>query len=688
MYKPLFNKRKAIIFKRFTNKGYALFACLGKEVIVGTLSASTLTYAKADGISTRVELAADSLTRQEVKLDEVVVTGSRAPLTAWQSPKIVALISREDILRSGASSINDVLKLAMGVDVRQRGGFGVQTDISINGGTFDQITILLNGINNSNPQTGHNATDFPVSLSDIDHIEILEGASSRLFGSSAFSGAINIVTSTQAQDHFAQVGLEGGSYGTVLAEGQLCHKSTSHHSFSVSGGYGRSDGKENSDFEKGRLFYQGVWKGKNMDIQWQMAASSQSFGANTFYSAKYNNQYEKTLHGLISVSADIRPIASFVVKPSLYFNRFNDHYQLTRHLEGANMGENYHQMNVWGGSISLNYDSRLGKSVIGTDVRKEHILSTAYGEMMDAKQWKDIHGSDRYYDHEGKRTNMSLFAEHNILWRQWTLSAGILYNHVTSPNPLLAASSSWSPGIDISYRPNQHLKLTASWNKAIRIPTYTDLFTYNVAQKGDPNLKPEKNSTARIAAIWKDNDYSVTANAFYSHGTDMIDWVYEHESSTQYHALNIGKIDNMGVSISMATTLRCLSPTLPYYAPQLTMGYAFIHQDHDTQQPIFKSLYALEYLRHKVTAQLSQRIWKQLSANCALRWQQRTNGFHPYTKIDMKLAWETPQYDFFIKADNITNHRYYDIGTVLQPGIWVMVGGTYRFFKKKQSVGR
>ena len=80
------------------------------------------------------------------------------------------------------------------IQKRQRGGFGVQTDISINGGTFDQITILLNGVNISNPQTGHNASDFPVALADIDHIEVLEGAASRLFGTSAFNGAINIVT--------------------------------------------------------------------------------------------------------------------------------------------------------------------------------------------------------------------------------------------------------------------------------------------------------------------------------------------------------------------------------------------------------------------------------------------------------------------------------------------------------------
>ena len=162
MNKQIFNKRSPILFKHFSRKGYALFSCIGREVLVGTLSIATLTYAKADGISTRTDFASDSLSREEVKLDEVIVTGSRAPLTQLQSAKIVEVITRDDIHRAQATTINDILKLATGVDVRQRGGFGVQTDISINGGTFDQITILLNGVDISNPQTGHNAADFPV----------------------------------------------------------------------------------------------------------------------------------------------------------------------------------------------------------------------------------------------------------------------------------------------------------------------------------------------------------------------------------------------------------------------------------------------------------------------------------------------------------------------------------------------
>ena len=194
MKQSIFNSQSSLRFKRFSNKGYALFACLGRVVLVGVLTVPTLSHAKAGTLTTHVEAAADTLSRKEMKLDEVVVTGSRAPLTALQSAKIVKVITADDIHRAAVETVNDVLKLATGVDVRQRGGFGVQTDISINGGTFDQITILLNGVNISNPQTGHNATDFPVSLSDIERIEVLEGAAARVFGTSAFSGAINIVT--------------------------------------------------------------------------------------------------------------------------------------------------------------------------------------------------------------------------------------------------------------------------------------------------------------------------------------------------------------------------------------------------------------------------------------------------------------------------------------------------------------
>lgn len=110
----------------------------------------------------------------------------------------------------------------------------------------------------------------------------------------------------------------------------------------------------------------------------------------------------------------------------------------------------------------------------------------------------------------------------------------------------------------------------------------------------------------------------------------------------------------------------------------LKLGYAFIHQNHETTQKIYKSLYALEYLRHKFVAELSHPIVKKLSASWALRWQQRMNGYHPYAKLDGRLTWSEPTWQLFVKADNITNHRYYDIGSVPQPGIWIMAGGNIK----------
>ena len=196
-YKRQFNRRKALRFRQFTRKGYALFACLGRVVTIGVLSVATLESATAAHrhVSTDVERV-DSMQvmQKEATLDDVEVTGSRAPLALGQAARMVTVLSREEIQAAPVQSINDLLKMAVGVDVRQRGPIGAQTDIGIRGSTSEQITILLNGINICDPQTGHNAFDLPCDVSDIVRIEVLEGPAARVYGTSSLVGAINIVT--------------------------------------------------------------------------------------------------------------------------------------------------------------------------------------------------------------------------------------------------------------------------------------------------------------------------------------------------------------------------------------------------------------------------------------------------------------------------------------------------------------
>ena len=197
MYKQAFNmKRQRLVFRHFGNKGYSLFSCLGREVVCSVLSVSTLTYASAESVSTHpvVSDSTATTTAREMMLDEVSVTGSRAPLTKSQAARMVTVLDRKAIAQAPVQSVNDLLKYAVGVDVRQRGPIGAQTDVSIRGGNYEQITILLNGINICDPQTGHNAFDFPVDISDIVRIEVLEGPAGRVYGTSSLVGAINIVT--------------------------------------------------------------------------------------------------------------------------------------------------------------------------------------------------------------------------------------------------------------------------------------------------------------------------------------------------------------------------------------------------------------------------------------------------------------------------------------------------------------
>lgn len=682
MNQKLFNKRSKLVFKHFNRKGFSLFAALGKEVLIGVLSVATLHNAKANGIATKaLPVATDSLKIGEQHLDEVLITGSRAPLTAVQSAKIVEIVTHDQIERAEAHTLNDVLKLSTGVDVRQRSGFGVQTDISINGGTFDQITLLLNGVPLSNPQTGHNAADFPVSISDIDHIEILEGSSARIYGSSAFNGAVNIVTRTPSRTG-ARVNMEGGSFGTFGGDAAVSWKPSTSLQQLLSGGYMQSDGgTANSNFRKRRGFYQGGFNSTFIRLNWQAGITSQDFGANTFYSARFPNQYEATRRYIASASATIRPFAhsdnttaaSFEIKPMLYGHRNYDHFQLIKGMTGAQKGENYHRLDVYGASVDLNLSWLLGKTAIGADVRKEHIMSTAYGQLLDSARWIAIKGTDRMYNKRADRTNTSLFLEHNVVLNKVTISAGIMANR----NTALDNDFRFYPGIDISYRPNNHWRLYAGWNKALRVPTFTDLFTANSAQQGNLNLKPERNSTFKIGSRFTTTGIEAMATMFYSRGRNMIDWVYETSASTRYHALNIGKLNNMGFSTEARLNLSQLlfSQAETKREPVLMkVGYAYIHQKHTTNQPIYRSLYALEYLRHKVVVELSHPIVSHLSASWALRWQQRMNGYKPYAKVDGKLTWREPRWQIYLKADNLTCHRYYDLGSVLQPGLWIMAG--------------
>lgn len=671
-----------LTFRRFSRKGYALFACMGREVRIGVLTVATLTsaapclFAQTAG-NARADMPASGQDGDTLSLDEAVAVASRSPLAAGMAARQVMTLGREEIAAAGVTSVNDVLKLSAGVDVRQRGGFGIQSDISIDGGTFDQITLLVNGIPVNNPQTGHNAADFPVSLSDIERIEILEGAASRVHGSQAFGGAINIVTRRGQRPLDASV--SGGSYGTVMGSARTAWQLPGGFSTSVSGSMQRSDGAvDNGEFRGGKVFWQGGYDGSDFRLEAQAGASLSDFGANTFYSGAYPNQWEATRRYLVSVRGETK--GRVHLSPSVSWLRSVDHYQLIRDTP---TGENFNRGDVFTAGLNAWTSWKLGRTAVGAEIREEQLYSTNLGRSLQEGQEVPVRGEDGiFYVKQDGRTNVSYFLEHNVLLQRWTISAGVLAER----NPATGNKFRFYPGVDVSYRPGAGWRLYASFNRSMRLPTFTDLWYKSPTQEGNVGLRPEECSAFRIGADFRNSVVQLSAKAYYNRGTNLIDWVMRTPDDV-YHAANF-QLDNMGVGLTAAVDVRrWLGERQPF--TRLTAAYAFIHQHRRDDAPYFKSNYAMEYLRHKFTATLSHRIVSLLSASWTLRVTDREGAYLAYeggqstgklvpygahALLDCKVQWAAPRYRLFVDMQNLTSHRYYDLANVRQPGFLLMAG--------------
>src|SRR5690606_37547808 len=145
----------------------------------------------------------------QVNYDEIVVM-DKLDLPLDKNNRDITVIHAAEIAQMPARSVQDVLSLVSGIDVRQRGVNGAQADISIDGGTFDQLIVLVNGHKMSDPQTGHNMMNIHIPLDAIELIEILRGPAASRYGINGLSGVINIVTK-KVKDNEISVSLTAGS---------------------------------------------------------------------------------------------------------------------------------------------------------------------------------------------------------------------------------------------------------------------------------------------------------------------------------------------------------------------------------------------------------------------------------------------------------------------------------------------
>ncbi|SEF41041.1 iron complex outermembrane recepter protein [Xylanibacter ruminicola] len=683
MYKPTFNmKRQRLVFRHFGNKGYSLFACLGREVVCSVLSVATLTYASAESVATKpvVTDSATMTTAREMMLEEVSVTGSRAPLTKSQAARMVTVLERQDIAQAPVQSINDLLKYAVGVDVRQRGPIGAQTDISIRGGTSDQIILLLNGINICDPQTGHNAMDLPIDLSEIVRIEVVEGPAGRIYGTSSLVGAINIVTKPALQTS-TDLTLEGGSYGYAKASGRTNLKlglwnNQVSASYSRSDGYSRSKaGTLNTDFSGSKAFYQGQYEDETIRLNWHLGMADKGYGSSTFWASpkwQADNQYEHTTKLYSAIQGETK-LGRLHFAPSIYWNQNRDRYEGYRDMP-EKMKFNYNRTDVYGVGLSSYFDWKAGRTAFGAELRNEDLVSGNLGEPL--TQAHHIKGTDREYTLGVNRTNISGFLEHNLLLKHFTLSAG-----------LVAVKNSWSnmnmtvyPGIDISYRPNNKWTLHTSYNTSLRMPSFTEMYYKLQGYSANPHLKPEEMRALEAGITYHTWLVTFSTTIWHHHGRNMIDWIMDTSKGDEavWQSVNHTKVNSIGAELSATVRLQ---------QAVVKLSYSYINQEKNLEAGVV-SQYALEYLRHKLVAHAQLPLWRQLTLYVNLRWQDRVgqytdfdgiaHNYQPYTLIDSRLSWQQKTWKLYVEANNLFDKDYVDFGHVQEPGRWIITGFSIR----------
>lgn len=668
--------QQVLTFRKWGRKNYSVFLTLHRVVKISVLA--VVYFVSAPAVTVAMEKDTTEV-KMQYDLDEIEVSAQRAPALYSQVARIVSVVERKQIESAPAHSVAELLEYIAGVDVRQRGTDGVQADISIRGGTFDQLLILLNGINITDPQTGHHNLNLPVSLSQIERIEILEGPAARVYGPNAFSGAVNIVTrAPQSNQIILEAGTGSFGYFSSTLSGAWKTGKMNHL---VATERKKSDGyMDNTDFGMSNFYYSNFLNSQKGKFAFQAGHSGKEFGANSFYTPKYPNQFEHTQ--TFFSSAKWESAGKFHLTPVVYYRRHFDRFELFRENPPAwYTTHNYHQTNVYGANVNSWVQWKFGKTSFGTEFRSENILSNVLGVEMNEPV--KVPGENAFYTRSKSRNTTSFFLEQVYYYRNWIISGGLLANHISGSN------RGWNffPGMEVSHRLSPEFKVFGSYNTSLRMPTFTDLYYAGPTNVGNPELKPEKSAALEAGFRWSSSFIQVQGVIFHRQGKDMIDWVKTYHEEL-WKPQNLTRINSLGSEMQVEMNLK---KQFGNHFPN-RVSISFFHNRLEKQNETIISNYVLDHLKNKITGSVHQSVLKNLTLELKFVFQDREGTFtqfssgnqgnevnySPFWMFDSKMVYSRQKWDVYLSVNNLFDVSYYDIGNVAQPGRWLKAGFLYR----------
>jgi len=594
----------------------------------------------------------------EIKLDEIEILSSpRIEIESLQNSISVVSISREEIQNSTATNVSELLQQIAGIDIRRRGFEGIQADLYIRGGSFDQTLLLIDGIKVEDPQTGHHTMNMTLPLEVIEKIEIIKGAASRIYGQNAFTGAINIITKKDIENNIS-LDLSGGSFDQKRAAVTMQRK-LKNSDLLINYNRKESEGyRYNTDFKNDEFFIKSSFKIKDQKISAIGAFNERKFGANGFYASPAAiDQYEETQASIVGLSTTYKK-DELIIKPKLYWKRNQDMYVYLR--QDPSVYRNLHISNKVGVEINASTPNDLGNLGIGFDLSKVSLSSNNLGDR--------------------NRTMLNIFIEQKIQFQneKIDLTPGIAITYFSDVSTRLKYQNNFFnnlffyPGMDLGYRINQNLTLYSNIGYTYRIPTYTDLFYSSPTTLGNENLKLEKALTSELGIKYRKENFNLNMSLYRRDASDIIDYVRNNETDP-WQASNIREIRTNGFELNMGYKFYLAA----FLKHRINIGFSNINDDILETNFAF-SRYALNSLKNQVTATYMFEINEKISSTLAYKNAERTDE-EKYTVIDFTTTYKLEKFTLSIILNNILDTEYSETNLVPMPGFNTLAGIKYSF---------
>lgn len=457
---------------------------------------------------THAQQSANAEQQTATTLDPITVTSSSIETRASKTGRNITVITSKEISQLPVRTPDELLRFLPGIDVQTRGVLGAQSDISMRGGTFQQVLVILDGLRLNDPNTGHFSGYIPVVLDEIEKIEILKGASSGIFGSDAVGGVIYITTKSFAKQKVAGkrgiINVAGGDLGLLSSSGYYSVSNPTNH-YQISALRNRADGPKqrgiNGYMQEDAFSFAFSKQKNNWQTSFKTAYNERAFAAQNFYTS------------FVSDTA--------VEKVKIFWNQFNASYQknkdqLTVYAGFKNTEDNYKFSAV--SSANSSFSNLFQFNTIYTRLETEQTKFSLGAQYIG----RNIRSNDR-----GRHT-VNQLAVYGIL--QHAFNNRFITN--TSLRTEYTDNAGWIvvPQVNLSYQLNQ-LQLRASAGYAYRNADFTELYNnYNrtgvrSGSIGNPNLSAEKSMNYELGFDWTNPQLGKWSFSLFSRDSrDLIDW--------------------------------------------------------------------------------------------------------------------------------------------------------------------